>query len=87
MLDSDVIKIVHDALMTSMKISAPVLISSLVVGLFVSILQTTTSIQEQTLTFVPKLAAVFLSVIVFFAYMLNTARDYTMDLYSLIVRF
>jgi len=86
-VDTDVIKLMQDALFVAMKIAAPMLIMSMVVGLVISILQTTTSIQEQTLTFVPKLVAVFVSLAVFFAYILHTAMDYTVNVYSLITKF
>ena len=54
------IDLLVSAFVTIIKASAPLLLVSLVVGLVISILQTVTSIQEQTLTFVPKLLAVFL---------------------------
>ncbi len=57
------IDLLVSAVVTIIKASAPLLIVSLVVGLVISILQTVTSIQEQTLTFVPKLLAVFLVLI------------------------
>ena len=87
MLETDIIKLVQDALFVTMKISAPILLISMAVGLFISILQTTTSIQEQTLTYVPKLVAVFFSLAIFFAYILNTTMDYTIEVYSLIRKF
>jgi len=87
MLESDVIKLALDAFVVTLKISLPILIASMAVGLVISILQTTTSIQEQTLTFVPKLIAVGLTMAMFFAYILGTAMDYTKDMYSLIVKF
>ena len=57
------IDLLVSAIVTIIKASAPLLLVSLVVGLVISILQTVTSIQEQTLTFVPKLLAVFLVLI------------------------
>ena len=87
MLETDIIKLVHDALLVTLKIASPILIMSMAVGLFVSILQTTTSIQEQTLTFVPKLVAVFIAIAVFFSFMLHTSADYTIDVWSLIRTF
>lgn len=87
MLEADVIYLVQEALLITLKIAAPILILSMIVGLFISILQTTTSIQEQTLTFVPKLVAVFLAIAFFFAYMLNTMMDYTIRVYDLIQTF
>ena len=60
---SDVTAIASDALFLIIKVSAPILLVSLIVGLIISIFQTVTSIQEQTLTFVPKIIAVFLTLI------------------------
>ena len=57
------IDLLVSTIVTIIKASAPLLLVSLVVGLVISILQTVTSIQEQTLTFVPKLLAVFLVLI------------------------
>lgn len=87
MQESDVIAIMGQALVVTLKISSPILIVSMAVGLVISIIQTTTSIQEQTLTFVPKLIAVFLSIAVFFAWILHTAMDYTREMYNLIANF
>lgn len=86
-IESDVVKFLHDALLVGIKLASPVLIASVCVGLVVSIIQTTTSIQEQTLTFVPKLVGIFVSIAVFFGYMLNTAVDYFAYMYSLIQKF
>ena len=58
------IDLLVSAIVTIIKASAPLLLVSLVVGLVISIFQTVTSIQEQTLTFVPKLLAVFLVLII-----------------------
>ncbi|MCH5273145.1 MAG: flagellar biosynthetic protein FliQ [Lachnospiraceae bacterium] len=58
------IDLLVSTLVTIIKAAAPLLLVSLVVGLIISILQTVTSIQEQTLTFVPKLLAVFLVLII-----------------------
>ena len=60
MTDADVLDIARDMIFTIIKCSAPLLLVSLIVGLVISIFQTVTSIQEQTLTFVPKLLAIFL---------------------------
>ncbi|MDD6402046.1 MAG: flagellar biosynthesis protein FliQ [Lachnospiraceae bacterium] len=60
---TDILVVASEAIWLIIKCSMPVLISSLVVGLIISIFQTVTSIQEQTLTFVPKLLVVFLVLI------------------------
>lgn len=87
LLESDVIKLINDALIISLKVASPILLFSMVVGLFVSIIQTTTSIQEQTLTFVPKLFAVFVALVLFSAYILHTMVDYTRDVFFLISKY
>ena len=63
MTDSDVLAISGRALYLILILSAPMLISALVVGLIISIIQATTQIQEQTLSFVPKIIVTFVSVI------------------------
>lgn len=64
MSTGDVVAITVEAVWLVIKCSAPMLITSLVIGLIISIFQTVTSIQEQTLTFVPKMICVFLSLII-----------------------
>lgn len=72
----DVTAIASEALFLIIKTSAPVLLVSLIIGLIVSIFQTVTSIQEQTLTFVPKVIAIFLTLIVLGHWMLNNMSGY-----------
>ncbi len=74
--------IARDALFLIIKTSAPVLLISLIIGLTVSIFQTATSIQEQTLTFVPKVVCVFLGLMVFGHWMLNSMVSYMIELWS-----
>jgi len=75
-----IIGLAGQALFTVLKASAPMLVIALVVGLAVSIFQATTQIQEQTLAFVPKIVAVFVSVIIFGPWILNTIVDFTFNL-------
>jgi flagellar biosynthesis protein FliQ len=63
-------------------LSAPVLIIGMAVGLIISILQATTSIQEQTLSFVPKIAAILLALILFGPWMFTTLMQYTEQLFA-----
>jgi flagellar biosynthetic protein FliQ len=77
MTDVTVINLMREALMTVLIVSAPLLGIGMVVGLIVSIFQTTTSIQEQTLTFVPKIIAIFAAMIIFGAWMIRTLVNYT----------
>ena len=62
--------------------SAPLLLVSLIVGLIVSIFQTVTSIQEQTLTFVPKMLAIFIALMLCGAWMLDNMSGFMTDLWS-----
>lgn len=79
---NDVTAIVSDALFIIIKCSAPLLLVSLVVGLIVSIFQTVTSIQEQTLTFVPKILAIFLALIIMGHWIMNSMVEYMVRLWS-----
>lgn len=77
-----VLDIAKDAIYNIIVTSAPLLLISLIVGLIVSIFQTVTSIQEQTLTFVPKILAVFLGMMLFGGWMLNNMTDLMTRLWS-----
>lgn len=70
------------ALYLIIKTSLPVLLVSLIIGLVVSIFQTVTSIQEQTLTFVPKIICVFLALILFGPWMMNNMVEYMTELWN-----
>lgn len=76
-----VVEIANEALFLIIKVSLPVLLVSLIVGLLISIFQAVTSIQEQTLTFVPKIICVFLALIVFGQWMLTSMVEYTTELW------
>jgi|JI9StandDraft_1071089.scaffolds.fasta_scaffold366212_2 flagellar biosynthetic protein FliQ len=84
MTDVEVIAMLRDAIWLTIKLSAPALMVSLIVGLIISIIQTTTSIQEQTLTFVPKLLAVLFVSLIFASWMIHTMTDYTQSLMRII---
>ena len=71
-----------EALFVIINTAAPILLVSLIVGLIISIFQTVTSIQEQTLTFVPKIIAIFLALIVLGHWMLNNMTEYMTSLWS-----
>lgn len=78
----DVTAISGTALYLIIKLSAPVLLVSLIIGLIISIFQTVTSIQEQTLTFVPKIICVFLSIILLGHWMMNGMTEFMVSLWS-----
>ncbi|MCA0754048.1 flagellar biosynthesis protein FliQ [Paenibacillus sp. N4] len=75
-----IIGLAGEAVFVVLKASAPMLALALIVGLIVSIFQATTQIQEQTLAFVPKIVAVFVSIIIFGPWILNTIIDFTYNL-------
>lgn len=77
-----VAQIMGDALYTIVITAAPVLLISLLIGLIVSIFQTITSIQEQTLTFVPKVLGIFLTIIILGHWMLNNMVGYVERLWA-----
>ena len=74
--------IVKKALITGVTVGGPILIISLVVGLIISIFQATTQIQEQTLTFVPKLIAIILVLVLGGPWMLNKLVMLTNELFQ-----
>ncbi len=79
---NDVTEIMSRGLYTIVITAAPVLLVSLVIGLIVSIFQTITSIQEQTLTFVPKVLGIFLTLILLGHWMLNNMVGFMNDLWA-----
>ena len=77
-----VVQIASEALFLIIKVSLPVLLVSLIIGLLISIFQTVTSIQEQTLTFIPKIVCVFLALMLFGHWMLNAMVEFMVMLYN-----
>lgn len=84
MTEQMVIQIIRDAFYNVLLIVGPLLIVSLVVGLAISIFQAATSISEQTLTFVPKLIAVFIVIVLMLPFILNTLKTYTIEIFNTI---
>ncbi len=82
-----VISIAERAVFIILIVSGPLLLVALVSGLVVSIFQATTSIQEQTLAFVPKIVAVMLALIFFGAWMLSQITSYVHDILNNLVRY
>ncbi len=83
MMDIDnVTTITRTALYTVIKCSAPMLLVSLIIGLAVSIFQTITSIQEQTLTFVPKVIGIFAAIMLLGHWIMNEVVTFTQELWN-----
>ena len=80
-MEEKVIDVMRTAILMIIKVASPMLIVALVVGLIVSVFQTTTSIQEQTLSFAPKIVAIFLAMVVFGPWMMSTLVGFINELY------
>ena len=68
--------------MLCLKVSLPFLLSAMIIGLLVSFFQAITSLQEQTLTFVPKALVVVVVVFILFPWLINTMMDYTIETFN-----
>ena len=75
------IDVVKNLMMLCLKMSLPLLLSAMVIGLAVSFFQAITSIQEQTLTFVPKAMFMVVIFVILFPWMTNTMLDYTSEMF------
>ena len=76
MEQAQVASVMQDAILTVITVSAPMLIVAMVVGVVISIFQATTQINEQTLAFVPKIIAIFLTILIFGGWMLTTLSEF-----------
>lgn len=85
--ESSIINIAQEALKVISYVSAPILLISMVVGLVISIFQATTQIQEQTLTFVPKILSVVAAIALFGSWMLRVLIEYTQNIFININQF
>jgi flagellar biosynthesis protein FliQ len=79
-----VIGLARQALETLLMVSLPVLLLSLVVGLFVSVFQAVTQIQEMTISFVPKIVVTFLGLLLFGSWMIGKLTDFTREILQMI---
>ncbi len=77
----------RDAMMTILKVSVPVLLTGLIVGLALSIFQATTQIQEQSLHFVPKIIAMLVALLVLGSWMLTVMKEFTMRMFDGMLKF
>ena len=72
----------RDAIFTLLKMAAPIMIIALLVGLSVALIQALTQIQEMTLTFVPKIIAIFVSLLVLLPFLMTTLFGFTEQIYQ-----
>ncbi|NLW24703.1 MAG: flagellar biosynthesis protein FliQ [Clostridia bacterium] len=79
-----VLYIAREAIFTTLLIAGPLLAGSIIVGLVISIFQATTQIQEQTLTFVPKIITILILLLIFGPWMLNIMISFTKMIFEII---
>ncbi|WP_297437957.1 flagellar biosynthetic protein FliQ [uncultured Clostridium sp.] len=84
MTDTLLIGIITNAMMVALKLAGPFLLVSIVLGLLISIFQATTQIQEQTLTFVPKLFGIAAVGLFLGTWMLHTLINFTQEIFTMI---
>jgi flagellar biosynthetic protein FliQ len=77
-----VVEVVSQAIRVTLMLSAPMLIGALVVGVLVSIFQAVTQINEQTLSFIPKILVIIAALVIFSPWMMETMVTYTQDLFT-----
>jgi flagellar biosynthetic protein FliQ len=80
------VSLVRQGVLQIVLLSAPALLVSMAVGLVIAVLQATTQIQEQTLTFVPKIAAILAILVIFGPWMLTTIVEFTRQIFAMIPR-
>ena len=83
MAQAEIINIVKESIIVALKISAPMLIAAVAIGVIISLIQATTQIQEQTLTFVPKLLGLAAVGIMFSSFIINTMSKFTIRIFEL----
>lgn len=82
--DESAIQLVKDMLIITLKIAAPILAAGVVIGLVISILQAVTQIQDQTLTFVPKIVVMLVVTILLLPWIIARLVDYSAELFTII---
>jgi flagellar biosynthesis protein FliQ len=83
--EQEVLEIMRQALWVLTKVSAPLMAVALVVGLAISLVQALTQIQEMTLTFVPKILAMFVAIVLLAPFMLEQLRDFSNEMFDKIM--
>ena len=85
MNETQIIDVAREAIFTALKIAGGPMLAALIVGIFISVFQALTQIQEQTLTFVPKIFVIFLSVLLLMPFMLGTLETFVRSLADRII--
>lgn len=85
MTNSEVLEIMQMAVIVAIKLGGPILVLSMVIGVFISIIQAATQIHEQTITFVPKVVIIGLLLLVGGSWMLETLQDFLYQLFEMMI--
>ena len=80
--DDNIIDLVREMLIVTLKIAGPILLAGIVVGLIISLFQSITSIQEQTLTFVPKIVAMLIVTVVLLPWIIQRLIEFTVEMFT-----
>jgi len=82
MNETDVLEIARSALWVVLLTAGPIMLAGLTIGLIIALFQALTTIQEMTLTFVPKIIIIFVAIVVFLPFMMTTVIEYSMTLFD-----
>jgi flagellar biosynthetic protein FliQ len=87
MTDEFIIDLCRRAVQITLMMAAPMLLAGMIIGLIVSVFQATTQINEQTLTFIPKIVAVFLTLLLMTPWMIHTMTSFSAEIFTTIASF
>ncbi len=82
MNENDVIQIAREALWVTLKVAGPIMLAGLIIGLIIALFQALTTIQEMTLTFVPKIIVIFVAIVVFLPFMMTSVIEFSNTLFN-----
>lgn len=77
-----IVEVGREALFVILKTAGPIMLSGLIIGLIIALFQALTTIQEMTLTFVPKILVIFVAIIVFLPFMMTTVVEFALQLFD-----
>jgi flagellar biosynthetic protein FliQ len=83
--EAAVLEIGRDGLWVVLQLAGPIMLAGLLIGLIIALFQALTTIQEMTLTFVPKILVIFVSLILFLPFMMSTLIEYSQHLFDVMV--
>jgi flagellar biosynthetic protein FliQ len=83
--EAAVLEIGRSGIWVVLQLAGPIMLAGLLIGLLIALFQALTTIQEMTLTFVPKILVIFVSLILFLPFMMTTLKEFAHQLFSLIV--